>query len=322
MKRSSNPGVVVILVAAWGVLLSYGLTFAASPEDKEEKRKREIEILQERFQWWPTDATPRPQKDPQGGYWWWPTTPGSARPWGNRGYVYVYKIVFDYKADELPPAKPNEPRPSLLIKNIIKNVKIYFDFNKANLREDAAGILTKAVGTLRRNPTASILITGNTDVRGSESYNLKLGRQRAESVKNFMLEHGIPEERIKIVSRGKLDAVAPVTDLVGMQKDRNAQFMIASVEEIMIPHSEALPLEKATPLEEGKYLLEEQEQVESQVQVETRQYTIQKNDSLWGIAQRELGSGHRWKYIYELNKDKIKDPNRLKPGQVIILPVE
>jgi len=322
MKRSSNSGVVVILVAAWGVLLSYGLTFAASPEDKEEKRKREIEILQERFQWWPTDATPGPQKDARGGYWWWPTTPGSARPWGNRGYVYVYKIVFDYKADELPPAKPNEPRPSLLIKNIIKNVKIYFDFNKANLREDAAGILTKAVGTLRRNPTASILITGNTDVRGSESYNLKLGRQRAESVKNFMLEHGIPEERIKIVSRGKLDAVAPVTDLVGMQKDRNAQFMIASVEEIMIPHSEALPLEKATPLEEGKYLLEEQEQVESQVQVETRQYTIQKNDSLWGIAQRELGSGHRWKYIYELNKDKIKDPNRLKPGQVIILPVE
>ena len=102
----------------------------------------ETEELQKEFSWWPTDAKPAPVPDvDRGGYWWWPDVPGQARPWGNRGYVYVNKIIFDYKEEELPPAKPQELRPSLLIKKIIKNVKIYFDFDKADIRSDAVGIL-------------------------------------------------------------------------------------------------------------------------------------------------------------------------------------
>ncbi|MDD5450271.1 MAG: hypothetical protein PHO42_06770, partial [Candidatus Omnitrophica bacterium] len=109
---------------------------------REEKREKEVERLQERFDWWPTDAQPGPVKDDgRGGYWWWPKEPGEARPWGNRGYVYVYKIIFDYKEEELPPPKPRELRPSLLIKKIIKNVRIYFDYDKADLRGDAKKIL-------------------------------------------------------------------------------------------------------------------------------------------------------------------------------------
>lgn len=51
-----------------------------------------------------------------------------------------------------------------------------------------------------------------------------------------MLDNNIPKDRIRIISRGKLDAVAPLTDLVGMQKDRNAHFVIAEVEEVMLPY--------------------------------------------------------------------------------------
>ncbi|MBU3958950.1 MAG: hypothetical protein KKE91_03725, partial [Candidatus Omnitrophica bacterium] len=110
----------------------------AYAKDREIKRKEELEVLQRRFQWWPTDAKPAPVKDPErGGYWWWPTEPGKIKPWGNRGYIYVYRIIFDYKEEELPPPKPQELRPSLLIKKIIRNVKIYFDYNKSGLREDA-----------------------------------------------------------------------------------------------------------------------------------------------------------------------------------------
>ena len=120
-----------------------------------------------------------------------------------------------------------------------------------------------------------------------------------------------------------MDAAAPINDLVGMQKERNAQFLIAEVEEVMIPQPAAgLPPEEAKPIEEGKYIVEEKQNVESEVKVETKEYTIQKNDSLWSIAQHELGSGHRWKYLYELNKDRIKNPDKLKAGQVIVIPVE
>lgn len=293
-----------------------------SKEERKLRREKELQELQERFKWWPTDALPGPVKDEEkGGYWWWPTTPGKIRPWGNRGYVYVYKIIFDYKEEELPPPKPEELRPSLLIKKIIKNVKIYFDFDKADLREDHIPILEDAVRVLKRNPQADILVTGNCDRRGPEAYNLKLGRRRAEAVKKFMLDKGISENRIKIISRGKLDAVAPITDLVGMQKDRNAHFVIAEVEEVMLPYP-GEPIAEAKPIEEGKFILEEEKRIESEIRVSTKEYTVKKGDTLWNIAEREYGGGHRWKYLYELNKDRIKDPNRLKPGQKIIIPVE
>lgn len=322
MKRLKVARGFILLILGGIFCLVCTFSYARTNPEKKEK---ELNDLQERFKWWPTDATPGPVKDEEkGGYWWWPTEPGTATPWGNRGYIYVYKIIFDYKEEELPPPKPKELRPSLLIKKIHKNVKIYFDYDSAVLRSDAKNILEGALKTLKKNPEADILITGNCDRRGSEAYNTQLGRNRALAVKNFMLDKGIFESRIRIISRGKLDAVAPVTDLVGMQKDRNAHFMIAEVEEVMIPYPEKIEEEnlEVKPLQEGKYLLEKEEAVESAVKVSVRKYTIKKNDSLWSIAKEQLGSSYRWKYLYEFNKDKIKNPNKLEAGTVIDIPVE
>ena len=264
MTRKALIFAVILTVTFNSLAISLG----AERLSREEKRKQDLDELQKRFQWWPTDAKPGPVKDPErGGYWWWPTEPGKALPWGNRGYIYVYKIIFDYKEEELPPPKPQELRPSLLIKKIIKNVKIYFDYDKAALRDDAIKILTSAVGTLKRNPEVSILVTGNCDRRGSEAYNEKLGRRRGEAVKKFMLDNGIPEDRIRIISRGKLDAVAPLTDLVGMQKDRNAHFVIAEVEEVMLPYPGEPEIPEAKQIEEEKFLVEEEKKIESEVKV-------------------------------------------------------
>jgi len=183
-------------------VISFGFVFcllvSGCSTDREARKKAEIETMQKQFEWWPTDAKPGPVKDPRGGLWWWPAQPGKIKPWGNRGYVYLYKLIYDYKEEELPPAKPQEMRPSLLIKKIIKNVKIYFDFDKADLRPDAEKILRDAVAVLGRNPESTILITGNADIRGSENYNLKLGKRRAEAVKSFMLENGIPEIGLRL----------------------------------------------------------------------------------------------------------------------------
>jgi len=315
--KNSKKLVSFLLVSVFSLVFISGCVI-----DKEARRKAEMDTLQKEFSWWPTDAKPAPVKDEnRSGYWWWPQQPGASTPWGNRGYVYLYKIIFDYKEEELPPPKPQELRPSLLIKKIIRNVKIYFDYNKDVLRDDAVSILKDAVGALKRNPETDILITGNCDIRGSEAYNEKLGRRRAQSIKSFMLDSGVSEKRVRIVSRGKLDAVAPITDILGMQKDRNAQFMVAEVEEVMIPYEGKEP-EGAAATEKGKYIQEEKENLESQVKVSTEEYTIRKGDTLWKIAQSRLGSGHRWKYLYELNKDKIKNPNKLRVGQKIVIPIE
>ncbi len=278
------------------------------------------EEMANRFSWWPSDAKPAPFKDPdpsRSGYWWWPTAPGQANPtldaWGNQGWVYVRKVIFDYKSEAGP------MKSSLVIKKIIKNVKVYFDYDKADIRDDAADTLNQAIGTLDRNPNADILITGNADTRGSEKYNMKLGERRADNVKAYLTSQGLPEDRIKILSRGKLDALASKGDLVGMQKDRNAQFMIAEVEEVQIPADKASLFGETS---QGQQVVEENKQFESAVKVDVKEYVIKSGDTLWGIAKKEYGDGTQWNRIYEFNKDVISNPNRPRKGTRIRIPIE
>ncbi|NCB62606.1 MAG: LysM peptidoglycan-binding domain-containing protein [Clostridia bacterium] len=55
-------------------------------------------------------------------------------------------------------------------------------------------------------------------------------------------------------------------------------------------------------------------------QPQTAAYTVVKGDSLWKIAQKELGSGTLWRSIYEVNRDLIRDPNVIYPGMELVLP--
>lgn len=49
-------------------------------------------------------------------------------------------------------------------------------------------------------------------------------------------------------------------------------------------------------------------------------YTVQKGDCLWNIAKKKLGNGSRWQEIYNLNRDKISNPNLIQPGWVLTMP--
>lgn len=53
---------------------------------------------------------------------------------------------------------------------------------------------------------------------------------------------------------------------------------------------------------------------------EPSSYTVRDGDCLWNIAKRCLGDGSRWPEIYELNRDKVSNPNVIRKGQVLTMP--
>lgn len=75
-------------------------------------------------------------------------------------------------------------------------------------------------------------------------------------------------------------------------------------------------------------IIEDEQAAEPTEQKEDRQgeapqeknYTVVKGDCLWSIAKKQLGNGNRWQEIYNLNRDKIKNPNLIYPGQVLAMP--
>jgi peptidoglycan-associated lipoprotein len=85
-----------------------------------------------------------------------------------------------------------------------KNVKdIFFDYNKASIRADEVPTSQQNAAFLSQHPNIKVLIEGHCDDRGSEEYNLALGTSRAESVKQLLLQQGLPPERLSTISYGK-----------------------------------------------------------------------------------------------------------------------
>ena len=73
---------------------------------------------------------------------------------------------------------------------------IFYDFDKATLRPESATALDELVQLLNENPNVTIELSAHTDYKGSEAYNEGLSQRRAESVVNYLIEHGIASDRL------------------------------------------------------------------------------------------------------------------------------
>ncbi|MDX9839866.1 MAG: peptidoglycan-associated lipoprotein Pal [Desulfobulbus sp.] len=80
---------------------------------------------------------------------------------------------------------------------------IYFDFDQSSIRSDQIPSMEHNGSYLKSNPSRSVLVEGNTDDRGTNEYNLALGERRAVSARNYLVEFGIEESRIRTVSYGE-----------------------------------------------------------------------------------------------------------------------
>jgi outer membrane protein OmpA-like peptidoglycan-associated protein/tetratricopeptide (TPR) repeat protein len=83
---------------------------------------------------------------------------------------------------------------------VVRLDNIYYDYNKADIRPDAALELDKLIKIMNDNPTMKIELSSHTDSRGSDSYNVELSKKRAKSAVDYMISKGIP--KTKLISKG------------------------------------------------------------------------------------------------------------------------
>ncbi len=130
------------------------------------------------------------------------------------------------KADEAkfkcqePPMPPPGPAPDLK--------DIFFDFNKYNIRPDAAAVLQENAQVLNDNPSITVLIEGYADIRGTPAYNLKLAQNRADSTRAGLVNLGVDASRIQTASGGETEQFAAGTTEDAYQLNRRAHLIVTS----------------------------------------------------------------------------------------------
>ncbi len=104
--------------------------------------------------------------------------------------------------------------------------RIHFEFDKYRLTDEAKEILAENARVLKNNSRVRISIEGHCDERGTAEYNLALGERRAQAAKNYLMELGISENRIQIISYGKERPMDMGHDEDSWAKNRRDDFVV------------------------------------------------------------------------------------------------
>jgi peptidoglycan-associated lipoprotein len=107
---------------------------------------------------------------------------------------------------------------------------VYFDYNQAELADDARATLDAKVPVLVANPGLRLRIAGHTDDRGSDEYNIALGQRRAVTVREYLAARGVDAARLDIVSFGEEMPAVPGQDEGAWAQNRRAEFEVVAGE--------------------------------------------------------------------------------------------
>lgn len=107
------------------------------------------------------------------------------------------------------------------------NDKVYFDYNRSEVRASERPKLDALAAHLRENPGMGAVIEGHCDERGSDEYNRALSERRSLSVLEYLAALGIGQQRLHTVSYGEDRPVVPnATNEADHQRNRRAEFLL------------------------------------------------------------------------------------------------
>jgi peptidoglycan-associated lipoprotein len=108
--------------------------------------------------------------------------------------------------------------------DLVANVgdRVFYDFNKSNLKPEARATLDKQSGWLAKYSSVKVQVAGNCDDRGTEEYNLALGQRRANSAADYLKAKGVAGSRLTTISYGKDRPTAMGDNEQAWAQNRNA----------------------------------------------------------------------------------------------------
>lgn len=106
------------------------------------------------------------------------------------------------------PAAPGIQRGSVQDFQVNVGDRVFFDYDKFEVKPAGRATLDKQAAWLKQYPQWKVVVEGHCDERGTREYNLALGERRANAVKSYLTNQGIPANRVTTISYGKERPVA------------------------------------------------------------------------------------------------------------------
>lgn len=126
-----------------------------------------------------------------------------------------------------PPPAPESARPAPRDFVRVPEVKtIYFDFDKADIRQADVPILDANAQYLKDHAELLLIVEGHCDERGTNEYNLALGERRAKTARDYLVSRGIAADRITTVSFGEERPVCTEKNEACWNQNRRAEFLV------------------------------------------------------------------------------------------------
>jgi len=144
---------------------------------------------------------------------------GNARSRGVLEEAYYARVNQILNSEIIIPPQPIE------IIDVYELSDVFFDFDKSYIRQDAMPVLQQNAQTMKENPELTVVINGFADIRGTSTYNLRLGKKRAEATRNYLVQLGINPKRIIALTKGETTQFAPGSTESEFQLNRRSRFL-------------------------------------------------------------------------------------------------
>jgi OOP family OmpA-OmpF porin len=132
--------------------------------------------------------------------------------------------------DGVPVAQAEAPVVAPTATKVVLNADTFFDFDKSTIKPEGRQILDQVASQVNTLNLETLIATGHTDSIGTEQYNQGLSERRANSVKSYLIDKGVPADRIYAEGKGETQPVATNKTREGRAQNRRVEITLSPLQ--------------------------------------------------------------------------------------------